>query len=78
MSDRPEDDKADDNKPEYIDLFEETLLPSPQRSAQQRVVLEPVIKDKRRLSHWPPTHLEDWRAETLAPWRLRSRKRDWD
>jgi hypothetical protein len=77
MSDRPEDNKPDNKKPEYVDLFEETLLPSPPRSAQ-RVALEPEIKDKRRLSHWPPTHLEDWRAETLAPWRLRSRKRDWD
>jgi hypothetical protein len=77
MSDRPEDDKPDDRKPEYVDLFEETLLPSPPRPAQ-RVALEPEIKDKRRLSHWPPTHLEDWRAENLAPWRLRSRKRDWD
>jgi hypothetical protein len=72
MPDRPED-----KKPEYVDLFEETLLPSPSRPAA-RVVIEPEIKDKRRLSHWPPTHLEDWRAENLTPWRLRSRKRDWD
>jgi hypothetical protein len=70
MPDRPED-----KKPEYVDLFEETLSPS--RPAA-RVVIEPEIKDKRRLSHWPPTHLEDWRAENLTPWRLRSRKRDWD
>ena len=45
--------------------------------AAQRVAIEPVIKDKRRLSHWPPTHLEDWRAQNLTPWRLRSSKRDW-
>ena len=70
-------DKPDNNKPEYVDLFEETLLPSEPRPTQ-RVLVEPAIKDKRRLSHWPPTHLEDWRAATLAPWRARSRKRDWD
>ncbi|HWX60426.1 hypothetical protein [Bradyrhizobium sp.] len=69
-------DKPEDKKPEYVDLFEETVLPIAQRSAQ-RVVIEPAIKDKRRLSHWPPAHLEEWRAETLTPWRLRSRKRDW-
>ena len=77
MSDKPGPDKPEDKKPEYVDLFEETLLPDYQRAAQ-RVVIEPEIKDKRRLSHWPPSHLEEWRANNLAPWRTRSRKRDWD
>ena len=77
MSDKPGPDKPEDKKPEYVDLFEETLLPDDRRAAQ-RVVIEPEIKDKRRLSHWPPTHLEEWRASNLAPWRARSRKRDWD
>jgi hypothetical protein len=72
MSDKPED-----KKPEYVDLFEETLLPDTQR-ATQRAVIELETKDKRRLSHWPPTHLEEWRANNLAQWRTRSRKRDWD
>ena len=70
-------DKPEDKKPEYVDLFQERLLSSPQRSAP-RVVLEPEIKDKRRLSHWPPAHIEEWRADNLAPWRTRSRKRDWN
>jgi hypothetical protein len=69
-------DKPEDKKPEYVDLFEETMLSGPPPRAQ-RVAVEPVIKDKRRLSHWPPTHLEDWRAQNLTPWRLRSSKRDW-
>jgi hypothetical protein len=81
MPDRkPEDKKTEpeDKKPEYVDLIQEATRQN-WRFPERRVVVEPAIKDKRRLSHWPPSHLEEWRANNLAPWKSRSRKlRDWD
>jgi hypothetical protein len=38
-----------------------------------------VVKETSRLSHWPPDRWEQWRIETLTPWKLRSWKfKNWD
>jgi hypothetical protein len=51
------------------------------RSALAHIVdLQPVAtKEASRLSHWPPEHWQQWRMETLTPWKLKpGRGKDWD
>jgi hypothetical protein len=44
-----------------------------------RIVAPVVVKETSRLSHWPPDRWEQWRIETLTPWKLRSWKfKNWD
>lgn len=66
------------DKPEFIDLIGQATRQNWRRAAS-RADLEPEVKDKRRLSHWPPERFEQWRLENLTPWKLRSWKyRDWN
>ena len=64
------------DKPEFVDMISEATRQIRRRTATVAISPAPV-KERSRMSHWPPAHLEEWRAETLTPWRLRSRKRDW-
>ena len=65
-------------KPDYVDLIRDATRQNT-RDPSRTVVITTGMKEKRGLSHWPPTHLQEWRADNLAPWKLRSRKsRDWD
>ena len=66
-----------DKKPEFVDMISEAT-----RQTYRRVMpraAHPVAKeDKRRLSHWPPEHLLQWRLENLTPWKMKSWKiKDW-
>jgi hypothetical protein len=41
--------------------------------------VEPEVKERSRLSHWPPARWEQWRMETLTPWKFKSWKfKNWD
>ena len=57
------------NKPELVDMISE--------ATQQRKrwltprTIEPAVKEKSHLSHWPPQQLADWRMEKLTPWKLK-------
>ncbi len=47
----------------------------PRRSAgklpPRKIIAKPEpVKDKRRLSNWPPGRLAKWRLEALVPWKL--------
>jgi hypothetical protein len=66
-------------KSEFVDMISEAT----RQSRRYRRVMPPVIKhpvkERSRLSHWPPDRWEQWRLETLTPWKLRFWKfRDWD
>jgi hypothetical protein len=65
------------DKPEFVDMISEAT-----RQARRRVVRRvaaPEVKEASRLSHWPPEHWQEWRLETLSPWRMKSKKsRSWD
>jgi hypothetical protein len=42
-------------------------------------VIKAEVKETSRLSHWPPDRWEQWRLETLTPWKLRAWKfKNWD
>jgi hypothetical protein len=64
------------DKSEFVDMISEATRQT-RRHAEQSVA-EPEIKERSRLSHWPPDRWEQWRMETLTPWKLRSWKfRNW-
>jgi hypothetical protein len=66
-------ERAVADKPEFVDMISEATRQSRRRYAAPRVK-EPVVKESSRLSHWPPDRWEQWRLETLTPWKLRSWK----
>ena len=66
------------DKPEFVDMISEATRQS-RRRTMARVVTPVVVKETSRLSHWPPDRWEQWRIETLTPWKLRSWKfKNWD
>jgi len=65
------------DKPVFVDMISEATRQS-RRRIMPRVV-EPEVKETSRLSHWPPDRWQQWRIETLTPWKLKSWKfKDWD
>jgi len=66
------------DKPEFVDMISEATRQS-RRRLMPRIVAPVVVKETSRLSHWPPDRGEQWRIETLTPWKLRSWKfKNWD
>jgi hypothetical protein len=61
------------DKPEFVEMISEETRQSRLRYAAPRVE-EPVAGERSRLSHWPPDRWEQWRLETLTPWKLKSWK----
>ncbi|MEA2912572.1 MAG: hypothetical protein QOJ15_4653 [Bradyrhizobium sp.] len=71
---RKEREVAD--KPEFVDMISEATRQSRRRIVRR--VVEPEVKETSRLSHWPSDRWEEWRIETLTPWKLKSWKfKDW-
>jgi hypothetical protein len=61
----------------FVDTISEATRQT-RRRAMPRVE-KAEVKEVSRLSHWPPDRWEQWRLETLTPWKLRSWKfKDWD
>jgi hypothetical protein len=66
-------------KLEYIDMISEATRQNRRKTTPRVIDTAPHVKEASRLSHWPPEHWAQWRAENLTPWRLKSWKvRDWD
>ncbi|WP_213773959.1 hypothetical protein [Bradyrhizobium sp. dw_78] len=64
-------------KSEFIDMIREATHQKRRRFTPRAV--EPEVKETSRLSHWPPDGWNQWRMETLTPWRVKSWKfKDWD
>ena len=65
------------DKPEYVDMISEATRQSRRRATA--VVVEPEVKERSRMSHWPSNRMEQWRLENLTPWKLKSWKfKNWD
>ena len=65
------------NKPEFVDMISEATRQSRRRVVRHAV--EPEVKERSRLSHWPPDRWVEWRIETLTPWKLKSWKfKNWN
>jgi len=64
------------DKLEFVDMISEATQQR-RRRAMPRVIKK-VIKETSRLSHWPPDRWEQWRIETLTPWKIKPWKiKDW-
>ena len=64
------------DKPEFVDMISEATQQK-RRRVMPRVVKK-VVQETSRLSHWPPERWEQWRLETLTPWKLKPwRIKDW-
>jgi hypothetical protein len=70
-------ERAVADKPEFIDMISEATHQARRRTVRRDI--EPAVKEPSRLSKWPPDRWEQWRLETLTPWKLRSWKfKNWD
>jgi len=58
------------DKPEFVDTISEATRQT-RRTVRPRLDI-PVVKERSRLSHWPPERWKQWRTETLMPWKLKS------
>jgi hypothetical protein len=59
------------DKPEFVDLISEATRQSRRRASPRRLDAPVVVKERSRLSHWPPERWTQWRLETLTPWKLK-------
>lgn len=65
------------DKPEFVDMIREATRQSRRRAAP--LIIEPAVKERSRIGHWPPDRVVQWRMENLTPWKLKSWKfKDWD
>ena len=66
-------------KPEFVDLIRErTPQHRPVKQAIAAPPPEPV--EEKRLSHWPPVRMEQWRLVNLTPWKMKLKSwkfKDW-
>jgi hypothetical protein len=71
------EERAVADKPELVDMISEATRQTRRRVIRR--VVEPEVKERSRLSHWPPDRWVQWRLETLTPWKLNSWKfRNWN
>ena len=68
------------DKPEFVDMISEATRQSRRRSPCRASSTSPTApKETSRLGHWPPERWEQWRMETLTPWKIKPWKfKDWD
>jgi hypothetical protein len=59
-------------KSEFVDMISEATRQSRRRAMPRIVDLPPAPRETSRLSHWPPEHWQQWRMETLKPWRIKA------
>jgi hypothetical protein len=64
-------------KSEFVDMISDAT-----RQVRRRVMPRVIKKEAQvesGLSHWPPERWQQWRIETLSPWRQRlSRFKNWE
>lgn len=59
------------DKPEFVDMISAATRQR-YRRAMPRVIDAPDdVKEKKRLSNWPPARFAQWRLENLTPWKLK-------
>ncbi len=67
------------NKPEFVDLISDRTRQNWRRQVKKTVAAEPEAEE-RRLSHWPPDRMEQWRLANLTPWKIKLKSwkfKDW-
>jgi hypothetical protein len=70
-------ERAMAEKSEFVDMISDATRQA--RRRQSARVIEPQVKETSRLSHWPPDRWQQWRMETLTPWKMKPWKfKNWD
>jgi len=65
------------DKSEFVDTISDATRQSRRRHTQREI--EPDTRETSRLSHWPPDRWQQWRMETLTPWKMKPWKfKNWD
>jgi hypothetical protein len=59
-----------DKKSDFVDLISDATRQYWRRPAR-RAAIEAAPKEEKRLSNWPPVHLQQWRLEKLTPWKMK-------
>jgi len=65
-------------KPEFVDTIASATRQNYRRPVKKAAAAEE--KEERRLSHWPPDHVEQWRLVNLTPWKIKLKSwkfKDW-
>ena len=66
------------DKSEFVDMISEATRQS-RRRASGPLLVEPEVKERSRIGHWPPDRVVQWRLENLTPWKVKSWKfKEWD
>jgi hypothetical protein len=66
-------------KPDFVDLISDRTRQNRRQSAK-KVVATSDVREEKRLSHWPPDRMEQWRLVNLTPWKMKLRSwkyKDW-
>jgi hypothetical protein len=66
------------NKPEFVDLISAATRQNRRSAVKKVAAAEPA--EARRLSHWPPDHVEQWRLVNLTSWKIKLKPwkfKDW-
>ncbi|HEY7843581.1 MAG TPA: hypothetical protein VID30_07880 [Bradyrhizobium sp.] len=66
------------NKPEFVDLISDRTQQKWRRPVK-KAVTAPEAEEKR-LSHWPPDRMEQWRLVNLTSWKIKLKPwkfKDW-
>ena len=67
------------NKPEFVDLVSDRTRQNYKRPVKRVVAADPE-PEVRRLSHWPPDRMEQWRLVNLTSWKMKLKSwkyKDW-
>lgn len=68
------------NKPEFVDLISDRTQQHWRRPIKKTVVADSEGAEEKRLSHWPPERMEQWRLVNLTPWKMKLKSwkfKDW-
>jgi hypothetical protein len=66
------------DKPEFVDLISAATRQKYRRPVQRATAAEE--KEERRLSNWPPEHMQQWRLVNLTSWKIKLKPwkfKDW-
>jgi hypothetical protein len=67
------------NKPDFVDLISDRTRQNRRQSVKKAVAASDV-REEKRLSHWPPDRMEQWRLVNLTPWKMKLKSwkyKDW-
>jgi hypothetical protein len=65
------------DKSEFVDMISEATSQARRRVMPRAVKAK--VKETSQLSHWPPDRWQQWRLETLTPWKIKRWKfKNWD